>query len=141
MNEKRRSMRCGTQLTRALIVLALAACAELPHGLDETRLSFEGFVTSSVDGAPIEGAQVNYMACFGDCWISKTTYTDAEGWYAISKRRFCNPSAKDSIMDYLEAVDPDWGVSTSRGFQQCTTATQTIDFVLTPWDPSPWLGG
>ena len=54
-NEKRRLMRSGKRLTPALIVLALAACGELPHGLEEIRLSFEGFVTSAVDGAPIEG--------------------------------------------------------------------------------------
>lgn len=133
-------MRSGTRLTLALIVLALAACVELPHGLKEIRLSFEGFVTSAADGAPIEGAEVNYMSCFGNCWISKTTYTDADGWYAFSKRRFCredtiptwtaspDPPATNSIPDYLEAAVPDWGVSTNGAFQQCTSATQRIDF-------------
>ncbi len=131
-------MRSGTRLTLALIlVLALAACGgRLPHGLEETRLSFEGSVTSAVDGAPIQGATVEFFSSsFGGPLTHGTTVTDAAGRYALTVRFTCGPSSTNALLfEHLSAIAPGFaGSSTAPSSLFCTTDTRTIDFALRPF--------
>ena len=116
------------------LTLALAACGETPTGPPEIRLSFDGSVTSAADGAPIQGATVDFVTgLFGDR-IESTTLTDASGRYALTGSGSCTLSAF-IMFAHLEAVAHRFYSDSYHETIACTTATQTIDFVLTPWDP------
>jgi hypothetical protein len=126
-------MRSGTRHVLALI-LVLAACGETPTGPPEIRLSFEGSVTSAVDGAPIQGATVDFVTGLLRDRIESTTQTDAAGRYTLTGREGCALSSF-IMFAHLEAVSHRFYSDSYHGTIACTTATQTIDFVLTPWDP------
>ena len=111
--------------------LALAACGGTPTGLNpEIRLSFEGSVTSVVDGAPMQGATVKFVKYFlNGPRTRETTITDAAGRYALTTRYRCAPSTATSNV-YLEAFAPRPPYDSATARPVCTTATQTIDFRL-----------
>jgi hypothetical protein len=114
-----------------ILGLALAACGT-PTGLNpEIRLSFEGSVTSVVDGAPIQGATVSFVNCALGCRTLGTTFTDAAGRYALIVRHRCRPSSA-MLFGTLEAVTPSrrHGDSSAVMNPVCTTDMQTINFRL-----------
>ena len=145
-NEKRRSMRSGTRLTlAAILLLALAACEGSSfEPLPATHLSLAGSVTSEVDGTPIQGATVEFygimLSYSPPTWTDRktthgTTVTDADGRYAITVSFLCELMGDPiEYREYLSATAPGFDGAGYGGYGKfrCTTDTQTHDFVLSP---------